>query len=328
MRKLTYNNAIREAQKQMMEKDSSVFIFGEGVDDAGGVFGTLLDLAKYFGKERIFDMPLAENALTGVAIGTALAGMRPIMVHQRVDFLLLAMDQLVNHAAKWKYMLGGNGEIPIVVRSIIGRGWGEACQHTQSLQSYFMHSPGLKVVMPSNPYDAKGLLISAIKDPNPVMFFEHKKLRDLEGEVPEESYEISLGKGKIVKQGKDVTVIAMSLMVQEALAAAELLEKQGIDIEILDPRTLAPLDKELIINSVKKTGRVVIADTAWIPCGASAEISAVIAEEAFIYLKTPIKRIGLKHVPTPSSPVLEKEFYPTPEEIVETIKSIMESGDK
>lgn len=322
MRKLTYNHAIREAQKQIMEKDNSIFIFGEGVDDATGIFGTSLDLAKYFGKERIFDIPLAENCFTGVAIGAALSGMKPIMVHQRMDFLYLSLDQIANHAAKWRYMLGGNGTVPLVIRSIIGRGWGEACQHTQSLQALFMHIPGLKVVMPSNPYDAKGLLISAINDPNPVIFIEHKKLRDSEGDVPEEIYEIPLGKGKIVRKGKDITIVATSLMVKEALVAAQDLEKEGIDIEIIDPRTLVPLDKNIIIESVKKTGKLIIADTGWKTCGVCAEISAVVSEEAFNYLKAPIKRISIKNVPTPSSPVLEKEFYPTKEDIILMVKSI------
>lgn len=328
MRKLTYNNAIREAQKQMMERDNTVFIFGEGVDDARGVFGTVLDLAKYFGEERVFDIPLAENCLTGVGIGAALMGMKPIMVHQRVDFILLAMDQIINHAAKWRYMLGGHGNVPLVIRSIIGRGWGEACQHSQSLQALFVHVPGLKVVMPSNPYDAKGLLISAIKEPNPVIFIEHKKLRDLEGEVPEEIYEIPLGKGNIVRKGKDMTIVATSLMVQEALAAAQELKKQGISIEIVDPRTLMPLDKDLILKSVKKTGRLIVADTGWVPCGFCSEVSAVVSEEAFTFLKAPIKRIGLKHVPTPSSPVLEKEFYPTKEDLIITTKSLMKFNEK
>ncbi|MBW2993638.1 alpha-ketoacid dehydrogenase subunit beta [Candidatus Woesearchaeota archaeon] len=323
MRNLKYNEAIREAQKQMMELDDSVFIFGEGVDDAGGIFGTSLDLAKYFGEERVFDIPLSENCLTGIGIGAALSGMKPIMVHQRMDFLLLAMDQIINHAAKWRYMLGGEGEIPLVIRSIIGRGWGEACQHTQSLQALFMHVPGLKVIMPSNPYDAKGLLISAIKDRNPVIFIEHKKLRDLEQEVPEEIYEVPIGKGKIVRGGRDVTIVATSLMVQESLAAADELEKEGIKIEIIDPRTLVPLDKDLIIESVKKTGRLIVADTGWITCGFCSEVSAIIAEDAFDYLKSQIKRIGLKHVPTPSSSILEKEYYPSPEDIILAVKSLL-----
>lgn len=323
MRRLTYNNAIREAQKQMMEKDNSVFIFGEGVDDATGVFGTSLDLARYFGKERIFDIPLAENCLTGVAIGAALSGMKPIMVHQRMDFLFLALDQIANHAAKWRYMLGGNGNVPLVIRSIIGRGWGEACQHTQSLQAIFMHIPGLKVIMPSNPYDAKGLLVSAIKDPNPVIFIEHKKLRDLEGEVPEELYEIPLGKGKIVRKGKDITIVATSFMVQEALAAANELEKEEIDIEIIDPRTLVPLDKNIIIESVKKTCKLIVVDTGWKTCGVCAEIPAIIVEEAFNFLKAPIKRISIKSVPTPSSSILEGEYYPTYKDIISEVKSLI-----
>jgi pyruvate/2-oxoglutarate/acetoin dehydrogenase E1 component len=266
MRKLNGKNAIREAIKQSMEDDESVFVYGEGVDDAHGIFGTSLDLASEFGEKRVFDTPMSENAMTGVGVGAALLGMRPIMVHQRIDFTLLALDQIANHAAKLRYMWGGNVSCPFVIRTIIGRGWGQGAQHSQSFYSIFTHFPGIKVILPSNPYDAKGLLIEAIKDDNPVLSVEHKFVLFLEGEVPEEKYSIPFGKGKIVKEGEDATVVAFSIMVSEAEKAAQELSKQGINIEIIDPRTAYPLDEKIIADSVEKTGRLVISDIEWNFC--------------------------------------------------------------
>ncbi|MCG2718540.1 MAG: alpha-ketoacid dehydrogenase subunit beta [Nanoarchaeota archaeon] len=301
MRKLSFKDAIREAIKQSMQKDESVFVYGEGVDDAHGIFGTSLDLAKEFGNDRVFDIPMSENALTGVGVGAAINGMRPIMVHQRIDFTLLALDQIANHAAKISYMWGGNLNVPFVIRSIVGRGWGQGAQHSQSFYSIFTHFPGLKTILPSNPYDAKGLLIQAIQDENPVLCIEHKLLLRQKGEVPEEMYTIPLGKGRKVREGKDITVVAFSQMVPEAEKSAEELSKQGIDVEIIDPRTAYPLDEEIIADSVKKTGRLVIADIDWINCGISAEISARIVENHFDFIKGPIKRVGLPHTVHPSS---------------------------
>lgn len=321
-RKLTFGEAVREALAQAMERDKKVFIMGQGVDDPSGMFGTTLNLHKRYGTDRVFDTPLSENALTGVAIGAGLSGMRPVYVHNRPDFLLLAMDQIVNHASKWSYMFGGRVNVPVVIRAVIGRGWGSAGQHSQSLQGVFMHIPGLKLVMPSTPYDAKGLLIASIADNNPVIFIEHRWLYKNIGFVPEGVYSIPFGKGVIRREGNDVTVIAISCMAVEAMRAAENLKKEGIDAEVIDPRSLKPLDEDIILNSVKKTGRLVIADMDWRVCGAGAEIAAQVFEKAFKYLKSPLRRIALPDIPTPASHVLEEKFYPGEKEIIDCVKEI------
>jgi acetoin:2,6-dichlorophenolindophenol oxidoreductase subunit beta len=323
MRKLTAKNAIREAIKQSMDEDETVFVYGEGVDDAHGIFGTSLDLAKEFGNERVFDMPMSENAMTGVGVGAAIMGMKPIMVHQRIDFTLLALDQIVNHAAKIRYMWGGHLNCPFVIRTIIGRGWGQGAQHSQSFYSIFTHFPGMKVIVPSNAYDAKGLLMQAIKDENPVLSVEHKFVLFLEGEVPEEKYTIPFGKGRIVKEGEDVTVVAFSQMVSETEKAAEELSKEGINIEIIDPRTAYPLDEKIIAESVEKTGRLVIADIDWTYCGLTAEISAMIAEKHFDSLKRGIKRVGLPHTTHPSSYALEQAFFPNKDNVIKAVKDVL-----
>lgn len=323
MRKISFNEAIREATKQAMEEDDRVFVYGEGVDFAKGVFGIALDLAKVFGDEKVADMPMSENAMAGVGVGAAIAGMRPIMVHQRIDFMLLSLDQLANHAAKACYMWGGQVSVPFVTRAIVGRGWGQGAQHSQSFHSVFAHFPGLKVVLPSNPYDVKGLLIESIRDDNPVIFVEHKFLFNQEGEVPEEMYSIPLGEGRVVREGNDVTIVAFSQMVLEAEKAAEELSKKGIDAEIIDPRTSYPLDIKIIADSVKKTGCLVIADIDWLYSGISAEISAQITENYFESLEAPIKRIGLPHTTHPCSYSLEDVFYPNKDNIINSIKKIV-----
>jgi len=275
-------------------------------------------------KERVLETPIAENGMTGIALGAALTGMRPVIIHQRIDFILLAMDQIINHTAKWHYMSGGKMNVPLTIRGIIGRGGGQGAQHSQSLQSIFIHFPGLKVVMPASPYDAKGLLIASIEDNNPVIFLEHRLLYDQKGSVPGGYYKLPLGKGKIVKRGKDVTVVAISIMVEEAKKAAlKLQQEDGIDLEIIDPRCLKPLDDELISSSVKKTGRLIVADTAWRACGLGAEISALIAEFGYQNLKAPIKRIGLPEAPTPTSSVLESAYYPTAKEIIQAARELV-----
>lgn len=322
LRGITYREAIREAQEQMLASDESVFILGEGVDDPGAIFGSTFGLCEKFGKERVMDIPIAENGLTGVAIGASLAGMKPIFVHMRMDFLPMCMDQIINHAAKCHYMTGGKKNIHFVIRSIIGRGWGSAAQHSQALHSLFIHIPGLKVVMPATPYDAKGLLISAIMDGNPIMFIEHRWVYDYIGYVPEEIYTIPIGKGVVRRKGKDITVIAVSQMLYEAMRAACVLEVEGIDTEIIDPRTLKPLDEDLILDSVRKTGRVIIADVGCKTGGISAEISALISERVFSYLKMPIQRVCLPDTPTPASPVLENAYYPTKDNIINAVKKI------
>ena len=323
MRQITFCQAIHEALQQAMEKDKTVLLMGEGVDDPRAIFGSTRGLQERFGKERVFDLPLSENGMTGVMIGTALAGMRPIMTHQRLDFTLYAMDQIVNHAAKRCYTSGGSQSVPLTIRAIVGRGWGQGSQHSQSLQSLFAHIPGLKVIMPTTPYDAKGLLLAAIWDNNPVIFIEYRRLYEEIGGVPEEPYTVPIGKGVVRCEGKDVTVVAVSYMVLESLQAKEMLERAEIEIEIVEPRTLKPLDEAAILQSVRKTGRLVIADTGWKTCGMAAEISALVAEKAFDSLKAPIRRVALPDIPTPTSWVLEEAFYPGPREIAKAVCEVL-----
>lgn len=319
MRKLAYKEAIAEALVQAMEKDEKVFVIGEGVSDMTGIFGTTLPAHKKF-PDRVMDMPLSEALITGVGTGAALIGMRPVMVHARNDFLYLAMDQIVNHAAIWSYMHGGGIEIPWVIRAIIGRGWGNASQHSQSLQAIFSHIPGLRVVMPSTPYYVKGLLIAAIECNSPVMFFEHRHLFDIKGEVPEDYYSLPLEKSHILKEGKDVSFIATSFMAIEAMKATQILKNQsGIQAEVVGVSSIKPLDKETICESVRKTGRAVVLDTSWKSFGVSAEISAMISEECFGELKSPVKRIALPDLPVPCSYALEKLYYPGVKDIINTV---------
>lgn len=322
-RKISYSTALREALDQALTKDQRLFIMGQGVDDASGMFGATKDLHKKHGKERIFDTPLSENALTGIAIGAALAGLRPFYCHNRPDFLLLTMDQIVNHASKWRYMFGGNSKVPIVIWAVTGRGWGSGPQHSQALQGLFMHIPGLKIVMPSTPYDVKGLIITSIADDNPVIFLEHRRVFNQIGYVPEELYSIPFGKGVIRKEGKDITIVAISQMVLEAMRAANQLGKNGIDAEVIDLRTIKPFDEEIIINSIKKTGRLIIADTGWQTGGVSSEIAATIGEKGFYYLKKPIARVACPDVPTPASNVLEDAFYPNSTDIINKAIELM-----
>lgn len=307
---------------QALDRDERVFVMGQGVDDPMGMFGTTLDLHKKYGGQRVFDTPLSENGLTGVAVGAAIAGARPVYVHNRPDFLLLAMDQIVNHASKWSFMFGGHVNCPLVIRAVIGRGWGSAAQHSQSLHGLFMHIPGLKLVMPSTAYDAKGLLITSIADDNPVIFIEHRWLYKHESHVPEELYSIPFGKGIVRRQGKDATVVGISYMVIEALRAAEKLAEDGYEIEVIDLRTLKPLDEEIVLQSVEKTGRLVIADTDWVTGGAGAEIAAMVAQKGFNHIKAPIKRVGWPDVPIPASYVLENAFYPGAEDIINAVRRI------
>lgn len=317
-RKIKYSQALNEAVSQMMEEDERVFVMGEGVDYEIGIFGSTSGLIKKFGQNRVLDTPLAEDAMTGIGIGAALLGMRPIMVHARIDFLMLTMNQLVNHVAKWSYMCGGS--VPLVVRAIIGRGWGQGPQHSQSLQALFAHIPGLKVIMPVTPYDAKGMLIQAIKDNEPVICVEHRWLYDKTGDVPEEIYEVPIGRGKIARAGNDVTIAAVSQMVLEALEAATILaEGYCIEAEVVDLRTVRPIDEAIICKSVKKTGRLVIADTGWKACGVSAEVAAIAVENVAGYLKANIARIALPDLPTPTAFSMDQEYYPGRDDIVKSV---------
>ena len=322
-RVLSFCDALNEALRQAMDADPRVILMGEGVDDPRAIFGSTRGLQERFGKVRVFDLPLSENGMTGVAIGAALTGLRPVMTHQRVDFLFYAMDQLVNHAAKRCYTSGGVQSVPITIRAIIGRGWGQGSQHSQSLQAFFMHAPGFKVAMPASPYDAKGLLLASIEDPNPVIFLEHRALYAHTEEVPEAPYTVPLGSAIIRRPGTDVTLVAVSYMVWESLQAAQRLAEEGIEAEVIDLRTLKPWDEASVLESVSKTGRLVVADTGWKTAGAAAEIAARVAEEAFHALKAPIRRVTLPDLPTPTSVALERAFYPGGEHLVKAVKDTL-----
>lgn len=323
MRKISYGEAIKEAVEQMMEKDTRVFVMGQGCTSPWYVGNTCEGFLKKFGEKRVIDTPVSEAAITGAAIGAAMAGSRPVLVHPRLDFMYLALDQIINQAANWHYMFGGEVNVPITIRGIINRGREQGAQHSQAIQAIFAHIPGLKVVMPATPYDAKGLLIAAIQDNNPVIYIDDKWLYNEEGEVPEEIYTVPIGKGIIKKQGKDVTVAAISYMVKKAMEAGTVLEKEGIDAEIIDLRTIKPLDHNLLFESVKKTGRLVIADAAWKFCGIGAEVSALVSENILKFLKAPIKRVALPGTPAPASSALEKFYYPNENNIVKVIKDLM-----
>jgi len=323
MRKITYVQAINEALRQVMEGDEGVFLIGQGVTSPWYVGASTTGLIDRFGPGRIIDTPVSENSITGAAVGAALAGMRPVVVHPRMDFMYYAMDQIANQAANWHYMFGGQVSVPLTIWGIINRGGEQAAQHSQSLQAIFSHIPGLKVVMPSTPYDAKGLLAASIEDDNPVVFIDDRWLYNDTGEVPEELYSIPLGKGTIRKKGKDLTLIATSFMVNEAMKAAASLAKDGIDVEVIDPCCLKPLDEELILKSIEKTGRLIIADAGWKTCGFGAELAALAAEKAFAYLKSPVVRVSLPDAPAPASSALEKVYYPDAEDITIAIKGLV-----
>lgn len=308
-RRIIYAEAIREGLAQALALDTSIFVMGQGVDDPSGMFGATRGLQREFGQDRVFDTPLSETALTGIAVGATLGRMRPVYFHNRPDFLLLAMDQLVNHASKWYYMFGGAVHVPLVIWACIGRGWGSAAQHSQALQGLFIHIPGLKLIMPSTCFDAKGLMLAAIKDNNPVIILEHRFNFKQKGIVPEQMYTLPIGKGVVRRPGRDVTVVAVSHLVTDAYLAAEELAQEDIDVEVIDPRTLCPLDEKLILESVSNTGRLVIADTGWKTGGVTAEIAGMVAEKGFSYLKAPICRVACPDLPTPAGYTLEDAFY-------------------
>ncbi len=309
-RRITQAEAIREALAQAMEEDERVIVIGEGVPDPKGIFGTTTGLQQRFGKARVFDSPLSENGITGICVGAAISGMRPVMVHQRIDFALLAMDQIVNNAAKWHYMFAGQVKVPLVIRVIIGRGWGPGPQHAQSLQALFAHIPGLKVVMPTSGYDAKGMLLAAIRDDNPVIFIEHRWLQDIADHVPEAPYIVPLDQALICRPGQHVTLAAFSYMTVEARLAAEALAEHGIEVEVVDARSVRPLDMSTIVESVRRTGTLIVADTAWKTGGIAGEVIAGVAETAFSALKRPPLRICLPDIPAPTSPHLTRGYYP------------------
>jgi pyruvate dehydrogenase E1 component beta subunit len=316
---IAYNQAILEALDQSMECDENVYVMGLGVPDPKGIFGTTLGLQEKYGPERVMDMPLAENAMTGVAIGSALTGLRPVMTHQRVDFALVALEQIINQAAKWHFMFDGQQSVPMVVRMIIGRGWGQGPQHSQGLQALFGHIPGLKVVMPTTAHDVKGMLISAVEDNNPVIVLEHRWLYGIKDDVPEAAYRVPLGKAKVMREGSDITLVAMSYMSVEALRAAEQLAEHGINAEVIDLRSIRPLDEETILKSVSKTGRLLVVDSAHLAFGTSAEIISLVTEKVFSDLKQAPSRMGLPDYPAPTSPALCDDYYPRSPQIIEEI---------
>jgi len=326
VREISYLEAVREAMSQEMRENQDVFILGEDIGVYGGAFGVTRGMIEEFGPERVRNTPISEAAIAGGAVGAALTGMRPILELQFSDFITIAMDQLVNQAAKTRYMFGGKGKVPLVVRTPAGSGTGAAAQHSQSLEAWMAHIPGLKVVQPSTAYDAKGLLKAAMDDDNPVIFYEHKLLYKTIGEVPEEQYSIPLGKADVKRSGKDVTIVATAIMVHKALEAAKELEAEGIDVEIIDPRTLVPLDEETMIESVKKTGKCIVVHEAVKRGGYGGEIASMIAEsEAFDYLDAPIKRLGGLAVPIPYNPTLEKAVIPQVPDIIEAAKELVRS---
>jgi len=318
----TYLQALNEGLSQEMERDPDVFILGEDVGQFGGCFGVTQGLFQKFGEERVKDTPITESAIIGAATGAAAAGLRPVCEIMFVDFIGVALDQLFNQAAKMRYMFGGKAKIPMVLRAPQGAGIGAAAQHSQSLEAWFAHVPGLKVAMPASPYDAKGLIVSAIRDDNPVVFLEHKLLYGVEGEVPDDLYTVEFGKAEIKRQGEDVTIVATSKMVYTALDAAGKLAEDGIGAEVIDPRTIVPLDIDTIIDSVKKTHALVIVHEAVKQGGFGAEIAAQVAEQAFDYLDAPIVRIGAPFTPVPFSPPLEQAFIPNEESIIKAVRAM------
>lgn len=322
---ITFQEAVREAMCQKMRSDERVFILGEDIGIYGGAWGVTNGMLEEFGPERVRITPISESAITGCAVGAAMTGMRPILEIQFSDFITIATDQLVNQAAKLRYMFGGKGKVPMVVRTPSGSGVGLAAQHSQSLESWMTHIPGLKVVQPSTPYDAKGLLMAAMEDDNPVVFYEHKVLYGMKGEVPEEPYIIPLGKADIKRSGTDVTIIATSIMVHRALEAADRLSHDGISAEVIDPRTLVPLDTDTIVESVKKTGRAIVVHEAVKRSGFGAEIVSVIQEsEAFDFLDAPILRVAGRNIPMPYSSILEKHAVPQVEDIIAAAHTVMQ----
>ena len=323
MHEVTFREAMREAIFEEMARDPSVFLMGESIAARGGVYQQVKGVLEKFGEERILDMPISESGFVGMAVGAALLGTRPVVDLQYDDFLPLALDHIMNDAAKMRYMYGGKAKVPMVIRTFFGAGTNSGCSHSQSLEASVLNCPGLKVVMPSTPADAKGLLKTAIRDDDPVIFFEHRLLYATKGEVPDGEYVIPLGEADVKREGRDVTVVATAMMVHKALGAAVELSKEGIEIEVLDPRSLLPLDCEALLNSVKKTGRLLIAHEACKTGGMGGEIAAIAAKEAFGYLDAPIERVCAPDIPVPFSPPLENYYIPKKEDIVATVRKMI-----
>lgn len=323
-RNLSFCLAINEAFHQEMGRDESVFVIGQGVNSPWYVGNTALGLLEKFGPKRVIDTPVSENAMTGAAVGAAIVGMRPVLVHPRMDFMMYAMDPIINEAANWRYMNGGRSTVPVVIWGIINRGGEQAAQHSQAIHGLFAHVPGLKVVMPATPYDAKGLMISAIRENNPVIFIDDRWLHNTDGPVPEGSYQVPIGKATVTKEGKDVTIASISYMSLLASKAAKELQGEGIDAEMLDMRSVKPFDKELLLESVRKTGRLVVADVGWGSFGFSSELSAFVSEAAFGLLKAPVARVALPDLPAPAARTLEEVYYPKVGDIVGAVKRVIQ----
>ena len=317
---LTYTDALHEALQLALELDNNVFVLGQGVNDPVGMFGVTTDLYKHYGEERVFDTPLSEEGMTGICAGAAMNGMRPVYLHNRPDFLLLTFNQLVNHASKFHYMDKGHTCVPMVVWSAIGRGWGSGAQHSQSIQSLLLSVPGLKIIMPSTPFDAKGLMLSAIADNNPVLIFEHRWLMKQDGPVPEGIYRIPIGKGIYRRQGDDLTIVGTSHAIALAETALDSLTEDVISADVIDLRTIKPLDEAIILESVRKTGRILIVDTGWSLGGGCAEVGCLVAERAFNHLRAPVRRIGLPDSPTPAGFTLEQYYHSERKNIADAIR--------
>jgi len=325
-RQLSMAEAVREALVHEMRRDPRVFVIGEDVAEAGTPFKVLRGLVEEFGPDRVMDTPISEPGFTGIGLGAAMTGMRPVVDIMFGDFLFLALDQIANQAAKVHYMSGGKLSAPMVIRTTLGATRRSAAQHSQSLHALVSHIPGLKVALPSTPYDAKGLMIAAIRDDNPVVIFEDKMMYTIKGDVPEEDYVIPLGQADIKREGSDITLVATSSMVYVALAAAEALAKEGISAEVIDPRTTVPLDADTIVSSVTKTGRAIVIDEGYQSYGVTAEIASIIADRAFYHLDAPVKRMGAMDVPIPFSPALEDLTVPTPEKVTELARNLCHQG--
>lgn len=324
MREITYAQAINEALRENMRQNSRIILLGEDIGRYGGIFQVTAGLLDEFGPERVIDTPISEAGFVGTCVGAAMTGLHPVAEVMFIDFTTCAMDMIVNQMAKMHYMSGGKGKVPLVLRTNIGAGRGAAAQHSQSFHSFFMHIPGLKVVTPATPYDAKGLMNTALADENPVVFVEHKKLFITKGHVPEESYSIPFGNADIKREGMDITIVATHALVQKSLNVAEEMSREGVEIEVLDPRTISPLDKEAILNSVKKTGKLITADEGCVTGGLGSEMAAIVAQEAFDYLEAPIIRVGSPDTPVPFSPPLEQFYIPDEGNIREAVNKILD----
>ena len=317
-----YSDSIRETLFQLMKKDKKIILMGLGINDPKGIFGTTTGLSKIFGTNRVIEPPTSESALTGICIGAAIKGMRPILSHQRVEFSLLSIEQIINQAAKWNFMSGGKQKVPLVIRLIIGKGWGQGPQHSQSLEAMFAHIPGLKVVAPSNARDAKGLLVSSVKDDGPVIFFEHRWLHNIKGRVPKKLYSIKIGKAKVIQKGNDLTIVSFSDALIQLMRINKVLKRSGVSSEIIDLRSIRPLDKVTILKSVKKTRNLLVLDNGWKSFGVSSEIISIVSEKLSRSLKSNPVRLGVKEMPIPSTRFLAKDFYIDLRDILSSIEKI------